>query len=218
MLKCKNVGTHVSHMWLCLPSAFNPAVGPRVESLAGDPASPKAPAVPSNVAIASGEKSAAKQIGTYNAARMGIVPNEEPIPKVTTRRTNNNITAVVNLSPLNTPEVISTNASTEPVSFNICPYTDATSMTNAMVPINPIPSATILSPSLNGTTLNANINIKPVNAPIIKFSVKIWATNAATIATIVSACFLLKITFPVDDGSAIPSNPPAPGLATRSFR
>src|SRR5699024_9877535 len=24
MLKCKNVGTHVSHMWLCLPSAFNP--------------------------------------------------------------------------------------------------------------------------------------------------------------------------------------------------
>jgi len=33
-------------MWSCSPSTFNPAVGPNVESLAGLPESPNAPAVP----------------------------------------------------------------------------------------------------------------------------------------------------------------------------
>ena len=42
MLKWMKVGTQVSQMWLCCPSAFRPDVGPRVESEAGEPASPRA--------------------------------------------------------------------------------------------------------------------------------------------------------------------------------
>ena len=56
ILKCKNVGTQVSQMWSCWPSTLRPAVGPKVESDAGDPASPKAPAVPSKHTIAAGLK------------------------------------------------------------------------------------------------------------------------------------------------------------------
>ena len=44
ILKCRNVGMHVSDIWLCCPSAFNPDVGPKVVSEAGEPASPRAAA------------------------------------------------------------------------------------------------------------------------------------------------------------------------------
>ena len=43
-------------MWSCWPSTLRPAVGPKVESDAGEPASPKAPAVPSKHTIAAGLK------------------------------------------------------------------------------------------------------------------------------------------------------------------
>ncbi len=43
-------------MWSCLPSAFKPDVGPKVESEAGEPASPSAAATPTIDTVASGEK------------------------------------------------------------------------------------------------------------------------------------------------------------------
>ena len=49
------VGTTVSQIWSCWPSALRPAVGPRVESEAGEPASPRAPAVPMSAMVARGE-------------------------------------------------------------------------------------------------------------------------------------------------------------------
>ena len=63
-LKCRKVGMTVSRMWSCWPSAFRPAVGPRVESEAGEPASPSAPAVPMMETVARGEKPSAVHSGT----------------------------------------------------------------------------------------------------------------------------------------------------------
>src|SRR5690606_34260189 len=53
-VQCRKVGTTVSQIWLCWPSTFRPAVGPRVESEAGERASPRAAAVPTRETIASG--------------------------------------------------------------------------------------------------------------------------------------------------------------------
>lgn len=64
MLKCKKVGTTESQIWSCLPSAFKPDVGPRVESEAGEPASPSAAATPTIDIVASGEKLKATHKGT----------------------------------------------------------------------------------------------------------------------------------------------------------
>ena len=41
-------------MWSCCPSIFKPEVGPKVESDAGEPASPKAAAVPIIAMVAAG--------------------------------------------------------------------------------------------------------------------------------------------------------------------
>src|SRR5699024_11176825 len=99
-----------------------PAVGPSVESDAGEPASPNAPAVPIRAAVANGENPVAIHIGTYNAAIMGTVPNDVPIPIVTTKPTSNKIKAT-KPRPLLTknPDDASTNASTAPVFFKIVP-------------------------------------------------------------------------------------------------
>ena len=58
------VGTTESQMWSCLPSIFKPDVGPKVESEAGEPASPNAAATPTIDTVASGEKPKDKQSGT----------------------------------------------------------------------------------------------------------------------------------------------------------
>src|SRR5699024_12304906 len=44
------------------------------------------------------------------------------------------------------------------------PISEATSITNAIIPIILMPSTIILSPSLNETTRNKNISTRPVNA------------------------------------------------------
>lgn len=64
MLKNTNVGTQVSYMWLCSPSAFRPLVGPSVLSLAGLPASPRAAAIPTSKMIAGTPKPRLRQSGT----------------------------------------------------------------------------------------------------------------------------------------------------------
>ena len=53
-----------SRMWSCCPSALSPAVGPSVESDAGEPASPSAPAVPMSQTVATGEKPKDTHSGT----------------------------------------------------------------------------------------------------------------------------------------------------------
>ena len=69
-------------MWLCWLSAFNPAVGPKVVSDAGEPASPKAAAAHNKTTVAGIEKPNFIHKGINNTAKIGIVPNDEPIPIV----------------------------------------------------------------------------------------------------------------------------------------
>ena len=64
ILKWINVGTTVSQIWSCCPSTPKPAVGPKVESEAGEPASPSAAAVPIKATVASGEKPNCTHKGT----------------------------------------------------------------------------------------------------------------------------------------------------------
>src|SRR5690625_8050801 len=77
-------------MWLCCPSTFNPDVGPSVLSDAGDPGSPIAPDVPIKAAVASGLSPMVALNGTNISARIGIVPNDVPMPIV-----NNNPTIII---------------------------------------------------------------------------------------------------------------------------
>ena len=79
VLKCIKVGMQVSFMWLCCPSAFNPAVGPSVVSEAGEPASPKAAAAHIKIIVAGVEKPSFVHKGTNNTAKIGIVPKEVPV-------------------------------------------------------------------------------------------------------------------------------------------
>ena len=76
MLKAIKVGTQVSQMWSCCPSAFRPEVGPRVVSEAGDPASPSAAAADISRMVAAGENPIWEQRCTYSVARTGMVPKE----------------------------------------------------------------------------------------------------------------------------------------------
>lgn len=121
ILKCKNVGTQVSQMWSCWPSTFNPDVGPRVLSEAGEPASPNAPAVPTSAIIAAGLKPNAEANGTYIVAIIGIVPKEVPIPIVTISPIKSIIIAPINLLPPIKPVAASTKVSTPPVSLKTAP-------------------------------------------------------------------------------------------------
>ena len=56
ILKWIKVGIILSFIWSCCPSIFKPDVGPKVESEAGEPASPKAAAVPIIAMVAIGLK------------------------------------------------------------------------------------------------------------------------------------------------------------------
>ena len=86
-------------MWSCWPSAFKPDVGPSVESEAGEPASPKAPAVPTSAAVAITEKPRSKHKGTNKVAIIGTVENELPIPIVINNPTNKITPAAKGLLP-----------------------------------------------------------------------------------------------------------------------
>src|SRR5699024_3592302 len=116
------------------PSTLKAEVGPNVLSLAGLPASPRAPAVPINTDIAIGEKPAATHIGTYSAAIRGIVPKEEPIPSVITKPTSNKISAIIALFSCNIPEDTSIKTSTAPVFFKTLANPEDTNITKAIVP------------------------------------------------------------------------------------
>ncbi len=68
---------------------------------AGEPASPKAPAVPTILTIASGLKPSCKAKGTKIAAIIGTVENDEPMPIVTSKPTSSiNNAPIALLSPI----------------------------------------------------------------------------------------------------------------------
>ena len=69
-------------MWLCWLSTFKPEVGPKVVSLAGEPASPKAAEAESKTTVEISLKPNFMQTGIKNTAKIGIVPKDVPIPIV----------------------------------------------------------------------------------------------------------------------------------------
>ena len=132
ILKCKNVGMHVSFIWLCCPSAFKPALGPKVVSEAGEPASPRAAAAHKRIIIAGVEKFNFAQSGMNKTAKIGIVPNDEPIPMVI-KRPIAKIAIVANnleFSIRGSSEL--TMFSIPPVSFKTNAYPAQTSITKAI--------------------------------------------------------------------------------------
>ena len=78
----------VSKIWLCCPSAFNPAVGPNVVSDAGEPASPRAAAADTKITICGTLNPIFMHIGKNKTAIIGIVPKEVPIPIVINKPSN----------------------------------------------------------------------------------------------------------------------------------
>ena len=63
-------------------SALSPAVGPKVVSEAGEPASPRAAAAAITITEAGTLSPRLEHKGTNSTARMGMVPNDVPIPMV----------------------------------------------------------------------------------------------------------------------------------------
>ena len=113
----------------------------------------------------------------------GKVENEEPIPIVTNKPTNNIAKAAIPLLPANKPAVACTNGSIAPVAF----ITSAKPC--AAIIIKPI-IAIILTPSLNTesaspqrTTPNAINTAKPIIAPNNNESAHNCTANETTIAT-----------------------------------
>ena len=104
-------------MWSCCPSALSPDVGPRVESEAGEPASPNAPAVPTSAAVAITEKFSSKHKGTNKVAIIGTVENELPMPMVINKPTNKITAAAMGLLPSKMAALLWTRLATCPVSF-----------------------------------------------------------------------------------------------------
>ena len=82
-------------MWLCCPSAFNPEVGPRVVSDAGEPASPSAAADAKRIIICWGLNPIWLHKGTKRTAKIGIGPNEVPRPIVIKSPKERNINEVI---------------------------------------------------------------------------------------------------------------------------
>ena len=87
---------------------MSPDVGPNVESDAGEPASPKAAAIPINKMIAGTEKPKCNPIGIYMDAITGMVPKEVPIPIVIS-----NPTISITMAPTNFESIIVTVADTK---------------------------------------------------------------------------------------------------------
>src|SRR5699024_10083785 len=151
-------------------SALRPAVEPSVESDAGEPASPKAAAVPIKAALASGDIPVSIKTGAYNAAKIGIVPNDVPIPIVINNPTLSRTIAINQGESPVMATVVSTTSLIAPVSVRTLAYAEAINMTKAIIPNIPIPSWTTFSPSLISTTRPRNMTIIPLIAPTTRES------------------------------------------------
>ena len=98
-MKCKNVGTQVSLIWSCCPSALSPDVGPKVVSETGEPASPNAAVADIKIIDAGAESPNFTQIGTNKTVKIGIVPKEVPIHIEINNPISNIEKAEINLLP-----------------------------------------------------------------------------------------------------------------------
>ena len=122
-------------IWLCCPSAFNPAVGPRVVSDAGEPASPRAAEAAINITICAGLNPIFTHNGTNNTDNIGIVPKDVPIPIVINKPNTNIINDVNKMLFGNTLITVFIKASIAPDSFKTEANPAATYITNATYPI-----------------------------------------------------------------------------------
>ena len=122
----------MSKIWLCWPSAFNPDVGPRVVSEAGEPASPRAAAAAISIIICSGLKPIFTQTGTNNTAIIGIVPKEVPIPIVINNPKISIINEVKIILSGRIVSTVCTRVSIAPVFCKTEAKPAATSITNAI--------------------------------------------------------------------------------------
>src|SRR5699024_3419647 len=100
------------------------------ESDAVEPASPKAAAVPIKAALASGDIPVSIKTGAYNAAKIGIVPNDVPIPIVINNPTLNRTIAINQGESPVMATVFSTNSLIAPVSVRTLAYPEAINMTD----------------------------------------------------------------------------------------
>ena len=131
-----NVGTQVSHMWLCWPSAFSPAVGARVVSDTGEPVSPMVAAAAIKRGVAPKLRPSSEHRGTYSTDRTGTVPKEVPVPITITRPTSIITKAPRNLLPsMNTRELL-TSSATALLSLSTKLKPLEASMTKAINPIS----------------------------------------------------------------------------------
>src|SRR5699024_4602010 len=164
---------------------FSPEVGPRVESEAGEPASPKAPAVPTKLTIARGLKPSSRAKGTKIAAIMGTVEKEEPIPNVTSNPTSN-IKKAPNalLLPISSAAAY-TKVCTSPVVRMTSANPEAVIIIKPIMAIIFMPSVNKSSDSFHPTTPESENTTKPNKAPMImesSHSCTAKATNTATAA------------------------------------
>ena len=146
-------------------SAFKPAVGPSVVSEAGEPASPKAAEAHNKIIIDGVEKPNFIHNGTNNTARIGIVPNDVPMPIVIKSPIIRIADVARNFEFSINGSIESTSVSIPPVSLRTRAYPAQTSITNAIYPIKPTPSFIRKSICLCDTALKPNITHKPINAP-----------------------------------------------------
>jgi hypothetical protein len=182
IVRCKNVGMAVSRTRECWPSAFNPIVGPRVESEAGDPASPVTPDTAIKTAIAAGLNPNFKPSGTYTLATIGTVENDDPMPMDIKNPTSSMLNDANALLCNVWDASQSTISVIPPLSLSTLLNPAAAIMVNEITAIILKPLATTLSESSRLTTLPTDKNRKPANALTIIFLQIIWETRAATTA------------------------------------
>src|SRR5690554_1862742 len=174
---------------------FKPAVGPKVESEAGEPASPKAPAVPTKETIANGLKPSCKHKGTYIAAIIGMVEKDEPIPMVKTKPITNNKKIAKGLLLANQKAELSTRALMWPVCSNTSAKPAAEIIIKPMDAIILIPSAITPSDLFQSTTPVAVNTKKPAMAPTTIDPVYNCIKNVIKIATIATANAVVFFSF-----------------------
>src|SRR5690554_461054 len=174
---------------------FKPAVGPKVESDAGDPASPKAPAVPTKETIANGLKPSCKHKGTYIAAIIGMVENDEPIPRVSTKPTSSRIRIAKGLLLANHEAELSTNKLIIPICSNTSAKPASEIIIKPMDAIILIPSANTPSDLFQSTTPVAVNTKKPAMAPTTIDPVYNCIKNVIKIATIATANAVVFFSF-----------------------
>ena len=109
---------------------FKPEVGPSVVSDAGEPASPNAAAAAITIMVAGRLNPNFMQIGANKTAKIGIVPNDEPIPIVMKSPIKSINPAATTLFVIN-GKIALTKVSIPPVALSTAANPAATSITNA---------------------------------------------------------------------------------------